>query len=56
MHIYLRFFLLIVPRVWFLILFTFRTGNTESYKVNDLNVEADASGDDDEDDIDWEEG
>lgn len=32
------------------------TGNTsESYKVNDLNVEADASGDDDED-IDWEEG
>uniref|UniRef100_A0A5B6Z2M8 HTH TFE/IIEalpha-type domain-containing protein n=1 Tax=Davidia involucrata TaxID=16924 RepID=A0A5B6Z2M8_DAVIN len=31
-------------------------GNTgESYKVNDLNVQADASGDD-EDDIDWEEG
>ncbi|GFY90996.1 transcription factor TFIIE, alpha subunit [Actinidia rufa] len=31
-------------------------GNTnESYKVNDLNVEADALGDD-EDDIDWEEG
>ncbi|XP_059640748.1 uncharacterized protein LOC132282925 [Cornus florida] len=31
-------------------------GNTgESYKV-DLNVQADASGDDDEDDIDWEEG
>ncbi|KAA8541162.1 hypothetical protein F0562_025092 [Nyssa sinensis] len=31
-------------------------GNTgESYKVNDLNVQADASGDDD-DDIDWEEG
>ncbi|KAG5532466.1 hypothetical protein RHGRI_026934 [Rhododendron griersonianum] len=33
------------------------TGNAgESYKVNDLNVEADASGDEDEDDIDWEEG
>jgi len=33
------------------------TGNTgESYKVNDLNVEADASADDDEEDIDWEEG
>ncbi|XVF31746.1 hypothetical protein REPUB_Repub17cG0018700 [Reevesia pubescens] len=31
-------------------------GNTtESYKVNDLNVEAEASGDD-EDDVDWEEG
>ncbi|KAM7278925.1 hypothetical protein ACFE04_006059 [Oxalis oulophora] len=31
-------------------------GNTtESYKVNDLNVEAEASGDE-EDDIDWEEG
>lgn len=31
-------------------------GNTsESYKVNDLNVQADASGDDD-DDVDWEEG
>ncbi|THG00865.1 hypothetical protein TEA_006917 [Camellia sinensis var. sinensis] len=31
-------------------------GNTgENYKV-DLNVQADASGDDDEDDIDWEEG
>uniref|UniRef100_A0A5B6Z2V9 Uncharacterized protein n=1 Tax=Davidia involucrata TaxID=16924 RepID=A0A5B6Z2V9_DAVIN len=31
-------------------------GNTgESYKVNDLNVQADGSGDD-EDDIDWEEG
>lgn len=31
------------------------TGNTnENYKV-DLNVQADASGDD-EDDIDWEEG
>ncbi|EEF28250.1 transcription initiation factor iie, alpha subunit, putative [Ricinus communis] len=28
---------------------------TESYKVNDLNVEAEASGDE-EDDIDWEEG
>ncbi|XVE78478.1 hypothetical protein DITRI_Ditri13aG0148600 [Diplodiscus trichospermus] len=28
---------------------------TESYKVNDLNVEAEASGDD-EDDVDWEEG
>ncbi|XP_058181473.1 transcription initiation factor IIE subunit alpha-like [Rhododendron vialii] len=33
------------------------TGNAgESYKVNDLNVEADASVDEDEDDIDWEEG
>ncbi|XP_017631127.1 transcription initiation factor IIE subunit alpha [Gossypium arboreum] len=32
------------------------TGNTiESYKVNDLNVEAEESGDD-EDDVDWEEG
>ena len=32
------------------------TGNrSESFKVNDLNVQADASGDD-EDDIDWEEG
>ncbi|KAL4361177.1 hypothetical protein GQ457_04G024360 [Hibiscus cannabinus] len=31
-------------------------GNTtESYKVNDLNVEAEESGDD-EDDVDWEEG
>ncbi|XP_022771780.1 general transcription factor IIE subunit 1-like [Durio zibethinus] len=31
-------------------------GNTtESYKVNDLNIEAEASGDD-EDDVDWEEG
>lgn len=31
-------------------------GNSnENYKVNDLNVQADASGDD-EDDIDWEEG
>ena len=32
------------------------TGNTGgTYKLADLNVEADASGDD-EDDIDWEEG
>ncbi|XP_027126210.1 uncharacterized protein [Coffea arabica] len=34
-------------------------GNTtsENFKVNDLNVQADASGDDDEDDgLDWEEG
>lgn len=32
------------------------TGNiSESYKVNDLNVQADASGDDD-DGSDWEEG
>lgn len=31
-------------------------GNSgESYKVNDLNVEAEASGEE-EDDIDWEEG
>ena len=37
------------------------TGNnnnrSESFKVNDLNVQADGSGGDDEDDdIDWEEG
>ncbi|XP_009337439.1 general transcription factor IIE subunit 1 [Pyrus x bretschneideri] len=31
------------------------TGNEENYKINDLNVEADATADD-EDDIDWEEG
>ncbi|KAG6745846.1 hypothetical protein POTOM_050356 [Populus tomentosa] len=32
-------------------------GNTsEGFKVNDLNAEAPASGEDDEDDIDWEEG
>lgn len=31
--------------------------STETYKVNDLNVEADATADDDEeDDVDWEEG
>ncbi|XP_044466766.1 general transcription factor IIE subunit 1 [Mangifera indica] len=30
-------------------------GNTNEYKVNDLNVEAEASGEE-EDDIDWEEG
>ncbi|KAI4324632.1 hypothetical protein MLD38_030102 [Melastoma candidum] len=33
------------------------SGDTgESYKVSDLNVQADGSGDDDNDDIDWEEG
>ncbi|XP_010262725.1 PREDICTED: transcription initiation factor IIE subunit alpha [Nelumbo nucifera] len=31
------------------------TGTSETHKLNDLNVQADASGDD-EDDIDWEEG
>lgn len=36
--------------------FAFITGNTsETFKVSDLNAQADASGDD-EDDIDWEEG
>uniref|UniRef100_A0A7N2MQE6 Uncharacterized protein n=1 Tax=Quercus lobata TaxID=97700 RepID=A0A7N2MQE6_QUELO len=37
-------------------IFHLESGNSnENYKVNDLNVQADASGDD-EDDIDWEEG
>ncbi|XP_065637938.1 uncharacterized protein LOC111996960 [Quercus suber] len=37
-------------------LYLSKGGNSnENYKVNDLNVQADASGDD-EDDIDWEEG
>ncbi|KAJ0049684.1 hypothetical protein Pint_16404 [Pistacia integerrima] len=31
------------------------SGNTNEFKVNDLNVEAEASGEE-EDDIDWEEG
>ena len=33
-------------------------GNSgENYKVNDLNIEADPTAeDDDEDDVDWEEG
>ena len=35
-------------------LYTISGNTTESYKVNDLNVEAEASGDD-EDDVDWEE-
>ena len=37
---------------------TMGTGNAnESYKVNDLNIEADATADDeDDDDVDWEEG
>ena len=35
-------------------LYTISGNTTESYKVNDLNVEAEASGD--EDDVDWEEG
>lgn len=36
----------------------FCSGNkNENYKVNDLNVQAEASGgDEEEDDIDWEEG
>lgn len=40
-------------------LYLMRTiGNsTETYKVNDLNVEADATADDyEDDDVDWEEG
>lgn len=38
------------------LLFRVNTGNTsEGYKVGDLNVQADESGEDD-DDVDWEEG
>ncbi|MBA0790359.1 hypothetical protein Gohar_015017, partial [Gossypium harknessii] len=34
----------------------FSSNTTNNYKVDDLNVEAEASAGDDEDDIDWEEG
>lgn len=34
----------------------FKGNGNGGYKVNDLNVQADAPADDDDDDIDWEEG
>ena len=51
-------FILIMMLVYSLVnifLYTISGNTTESYKVNDLNVEAEASVDD-EDDVDWEEG